>query len=334
VRITDVVGLRLEARNFLLWPRSGIGDAHLDNVVVGAGLSFGFGAKGHDADQDGIPDRKDQCPGTPLGCLADVTGCPIDSDGDGVCNGLDKCPDTRKGAKVDASGCPLDQDHDGVPDGIDRCPGTPRDCQVDQFGCPADADRDGVCDQFDQCANTVFGCKVDAKGCAIDSDGDGVCDGIDRCPNTPGNVHVDTLGCPRPTAVQAGQNELLDTGMIRVADVSFDATNTKVLPESRPALDVAGEVFSQYPQLLVEIGGHTDSRGSDALNREISLKRANAVRAYLLRKFPSMTLARVSTRGYGGTKPIAPNTTPAGMAKNRRIEFRVLNPDELRRIPR
>jgi outer membrane protein OmpA-like peptidoglycan-associated protein len=64
------------------------------------------------------------------------------------------------------------------------------------------------------------------------------------------------------------------------------------------------------------------------------LKRANAVRAYLLRHFSSMTLARVSTRGYGGTQPIAPNTTAAGQAKNRRIEFRVLNADELKRIPR
>ena len=69
---------------------------------------------GKDSDQDGVADRRDHCPDTPLAARVDSQGCPIDSDGDGVYDGLDQCPKTPAGATVDAKGCPLDSDRDGV----------------------------------------------------------------------------------------------------------------------------------------------------------------------------------------------------------------------------
>jgi OOP family OmpA-OmpF porin len=60
-----------------------------------------------DADHDGVPDSRDNCPNTPKGVAVDAHGCPLDSDGDGVPDYLDKCPNTSAGAKVDADGCPL-----------------------------------------------------------------------------------------------------------------------------------------------------------------------------------------------------------------------------------
>jgi OOP family OmpA-OmpF porin len=89
-----------------------------------------------DSDNDGVPDSRDKCPGTPAGVAVDKDGCPLDSDKDGVPDYLDKCPGTPAGVAVDKDGCPLDSDKDGVPDYLDKCPGTPAGVTVDKDGCP------------------------------------------------------------------------------------------------------------------------------------------------------------------------------------------------------
>ena len=334
VKITDALGLRLEARNVLLVPKDHYKKSHIDNIVAGAGLVFAFGGKDHDSDRDGVNDKRDKCPDTPYGCLVDANGCPIDADGDGVCDGMDQCANTPHGATVDAKGCPKDTDGDRVWDGIDQCPDTPAGCTVDARGCPIDADGDGVCDGVDTCPNTAQGCKVDAKGCPMDSDGDGVCDGLDKCPDTPSGAKVDADGCPVRTEVQQRETELLDTGLIRLQDVKFATAKSDILPESEHALDVVGEVLGKWPQLKIEIGGHCDSRGSDAYNLALSHRRVNSVRAYLLKKFPKLEATQFTTRGYGESQPLVPNTSPENMAQNRRVEFKVLNKEVLKQIKR
>jgi OOP family OmpA-OmpF porin len=88
-----------------------------------------------DADNDGVVDSKDQCPGTAAGMKVDDKGCALDSDGDGVVDSSDKCPNTPAGAKVDANGCELDSDGDGVVDSRDDCPNTPAGATVTDAGC-------------------------------------------------------------------------------------------------------------------------------------------------------------------------------------------------------
>jgi len=331
VRFTDVIGLRLEARNVLWVPKTDFKKAHIDDKIVGAGLSFAFGASDGDADGDGVKDKRDKCPGTPVGCKVDANGCPIDSDGDGVCDGNDQCADTPRGATVDAKGCPGDQDGDGVWNGIDQCADTPKGCTVDARGCPTDSDGDGVCDGVDTCPNTPKGCTVDAKGCPTDSDGDGVCDGLDKCPDTPRGARVESDGCP-PSEVRQRETELLDTGLIRLQDVKFETAKADILPESHHSLDVVGEVLSKWTQLKIEVGGHCDSRGSDAYNLALSQRRVASVRAYLLEHFPKLQGTQLVARGYGESQPLVPNTSPANMAQNRRVEFKVLNREILKQI--
>jgi OOP family OmpA-OmpF porin len=327
--INDKTSFRLEARNVLNVQRTHWGEANKADQQYWAGLTFSLGGAPKDADADGVPDKKDKCPATPAGATVDANGCPSDSDGDGVWDGLDKCPGTPKGATVDASGCPKDTDGDGVYDGLDQCPDTPKGATVDAKGCPNDSDRDGVLDGLDKCPNSPAGAKVDASGCPVDSDGDGVFDGLDKCPNTASGAKVDADGCP--IVVTERETELLDTGMIRLQGVNFETGKSDILPESFGILDDVGAILRKWPQLQIEVGGHTDSRGTTASNQSLSESRANAVRAYLLAKFPDIQAAQMTAKGYGESKPIAPNKGVANLAKNRRVEFVVLNKDVLRK---
>jgi OOP family OmpA-OmpF porin len=192
-----------------------------------------------------------------------------------------------------------------------------------------DTDGDGVPDGIDQCANTQTGVKVDEKGCPIDSDGDGIPDGIDQCPNTPAGARVDANGCPIEIAEK--ETELLETGMIRVNDINFDTGKAVIPPDANDRLDVIGQTLSKWPELKIEVGGHTDARGAAKANQTLSEQRAQAVRQYLIDKFPDLHPDQITAVGYGESKPIAPNTTALNLAKNRRVEFKVLNKDVLKK---
>jgi OOP family OmpA-OmpF porin len=137
-------------------------------------------------------------------------------------------------------------------------------------------------------------------------------DSADRCPDTPRGVAVDEKGCPREPVVLRG--------------VEF-ATNSATLTEgSRPILDAVAEDLRQHLQVRVELQGHTDSRGADAYNLELSQRRAESVRDYLIAQGVNAT--RLEAKGYGETQPIADNATKAGQAENRRVSMRAIaNPN-------
>jgi OmpA-OmpF porin, OOP family len=233
----------------------------------------------------------------------------VDSDGDGVNDDLDRCPNTPAGTPVDSNGCPLDDDGDGVSNDADKCPGTPAGAKVDANGCEPDSDGDGVADSRDQCPNTPAGAKVDEKGCELDDDADGIVNSEDKCPNTPKGERVDATGCPF-------NKELLLQG------VKFETNSADLLPESIPVLDRAVATLKRYPELKVEVAGHTDSRGSDAYNLQLSDRRAATVLKYLQDNGASNTL---TSKGYGEREPIASNTSEDGRLQNRRVVLRILN---------
>jgi OOP family OmpA-OmpF porin len=230
---------------------------------------------------------------------------------------------------VDKRGCELDEDMDGVADGLDRCAGTPKGATVDAEGCTHDADADGIWDGIDQCPITPTGCTVNPNGCPTDYDQDGICDGLDQCPDSPVAAKVDRTGCP--IVVSDKETQLLETGMIRLQNINFDTGRAAILPESESVLDEVGNILARWPELKIEVGGHTDSRGSPAKNTELSRARARAVMGYLLSKFPELNSNQFTTAGYGASRPIAPNGTVLGRAKNRRVEFKVLNKEALKR---
>jgi OmpA-OmpF porin, OOP family len=304
------------------------------------GIAFNFGCS-KDSDKDGVPDKRDKCPNTPKGVKVNANGCPIDSDGDGVADYLDKCPGTQKGVTVDANGCILDSDGDGVADYLDKCPGTPKDVKVDANGCPFDSDGDGVADYLDKCPDTPKGTKVDAKGCSLDSDGDGVADYLDKCPNTPANVKVDAAGCPpdkdgdgipdyldkcpdvKGTAANKGcpevKKEVQEVFQKALQGIQFETGKDVIRPGSFPILNNVVSIMKENKEYNLIINGHTDNVGKPDANMTLSQKRAEAVKAYLVKN--GVEQNRLNSFGYGDTKPVADNKTPEGRAKNRRVEF-------------
>jgi len=165
-----------------------------------------------------------------------------------------------------------------------------------------DSDGDGVTDDLDRCPDTPKGVTVDSKGCPLDSDGDGVADYLDKCPNTPKGATVDARGCWTYAAV-----------------VMYDINSAEIKSEAYPMLDEAVSILKKNPEIKVEIDGHTDNTGSAAYNMNLSERRAKAVMKYFVDK--GVEAERLSTKGFGFTKPAASNKTKEGRAKNRRVEL-------------
>lgn len=240
---------------------------------------------------------------------------PVDSDGDGVIDALDKCSNTPAGIAVDMDGCPLDGDKDGVADYLDKCPNTAAGAAVGTDGCPLDADNDGVADDLDKCPNTPAGVAVGTDGCPLDADNDGVADYLDRCPNTPAGVKVNADGCPEE-AVKAAAERFCSKPAIIAIQFDFDKADIKA--KYYDELKTLGDFLMYFPKAQGEISGHADSIGGKAYNVNLSQKRADSVKKYLVDTF-NVDTDRITTKGYGESKPIASNKTKAGRAKNRRM---------------
>ncbi len=257
-----------------------------------------------DDDNDGVPNSKDACAATPAGAKVDAKGCEVDSDGDGLVDSKDQCPYSDPNTKINPqTGCEYDDDNDTVPNSKDLCPNTPAGAQVDVKGCELDDDHDGVVNSKDKCAFTPEGAKVDANGCELDSDGDGVVDSLDECPNTPqGVIKVDDKGCLQEVNLS----------------ITFKPGSTEVNGDSLQNIRKFAEFLNAAPIYDVKIVGYTDSTGSAAANKRLSLQRAKKVKELLIAAGVDAT--RISVEGRGEADPIASNATKEGRAKNRRIE--------------
>lgn len=322
IPLSRMAALRLEGRAVLTAgsnapPTPG---GRATNIIVSLGVSF-FAREmpPRDSDSDQIPDRFDRCASTPSGLLVDATGCPRDTDGDGVFDGLDRCPATDEASGVDEQGCALDSDGDGVPNQLDRCSGTQAGMQVETDGCPPDADRDGVPDVRDRCADTPADARVAATGCPLDSDDDGVPDHLDRCPNTAADQAIDEVGCPVLFEEVAGERQPL---VLR--GVNFELGQAVLTPESFAILEQVAASLVVHVEVRAEVAGHTDALGTEALNRALSLARAETVRGFLVSR--GVAAERLLARGYGTSQPAASNSTDEGRARNRRVELRLIEP--------
>lgn len=177
----------------------------------------------------------------------------------------------------------LDSDGDGIPDPQDRCPGepeTPNGIQ-DEDGCPE-----------------------------LDGDGDGVLDFADACPGTPAGVAVGPDGCPLAEEIRAS---------LVLEGVTFVTASAELTPQAHEVLTGVAASLKAYPEVRVEVQGHTDAIGSAVANRALSQARAESVRAFLIES--GIAADRIAAVGYGEDYPVAPNDTEEGRARNRRVEL-------------
>jgi len=227
----------------------------------------------------------------------------IDTDGDGIVDGYDRCPGTKPGTTVDSGGCEqdprleehlrlaheltTDNDLDGVPNNVDRCPNTPTNTPVNSLGCPADTDGDGIYDIDDTCPDTPPGSIVNAAGCLMIMNG------------SPARIKDSRIG---------GLGLLLE----------FHPGKASILPEFEADLDKAANFIGMHPDEYFYIDGHTDSVGPDEVNIELSIKRAENVRNWLITRY-HIAGERLIARGFGERQPIADNSTQEGRNQNRRV---------------
>jgi OOP family OmpA-OmpF porin len=288
-----------------------------------------------DRDGDGIKDDVDKCPDDPedFDGFEDEDGCPDpDNDRDGIPDVDDKCPDIPedKDGIDDEDGCPEgeknDRDGDGIPDNLDKCPDEPEDFDnfQDEDGCPdPDNDGDGILDVDDLCPNDPEDKDgfEDQDGCPDpDNDKDRIPDKDDKCPNEPEtyNGFEDEDGCP-----DRGRVVVTDTSIEILDVIYFEYDKAVIKSVSYPILDAVAATMQGNPSIqLIEIQGHTDERGDDAYNLDLSDRRAKAVQKYLTDK--GVDEKRLTAQGYGETQPLDRRHNEAAWAKNRRVAFLIL----------
>jgi outer membrane protein OmpA-like peptidoglycan-associated protein len=239
-------------------------------------------------------------------------------------------PDVRAFAAIGFYQRDNDRDKDGIPDDEDACPDVPG--IKENHGCPdVDSDGDGIPDRLDKCPHEPEDKDgwQDADGCPDpDNDGDGIPDEKDECPNDPEtfNGYKDDDGCPdqidKPALVVVKREK------IEINDKIFFAYDSDlILPKSYELLDAVAKVIDEHKEIpAIFIEGHTDSDGPDDYNMQLSDRRAKSVMRYLVEK--GVEQSRLKAKGFGETQPIAPNDSEENKAKNRRVEFKIVQLDD------
>ncbi len=257
-----------------------------------------------------------------------------DTDGDGLNDGVEVKQYHTDPLKADTDGDGLndgdevnkyrtdplkaDTDGDGLSDGA----------EVNQYHSDplkTDTDGDGLSD-----GDEVN--KYHTDPTKADTDGDGLNDGaeVNQYHTDPLKIDTDGGGMADGAEIKAGKNPLdpkddlwdLSKGKkIVMHGINFATNKSKILPESEWILEKARASMAANPDATVIISGHTDSVGKDEANRNLSLKRAQAVKDWLVSK--GISADRMKVVGKGASEPVASNDTEDGKAQNRRIEFLV-----------
>lgn len=191
-----------------------------------------------------------------------------------------------------------------------------------------DSDQDGVADYLDQ-EKSAPNANVNSKGKTIvpekevivvvqpapetDRDGDGIRDEIDVCPDEAGIMA--NKGCPE---IKQAVREVISHAL---EQVQFKENTSELVPESYSVLNEMATILIENPGYLVEIHGHTDSRGTYEANQALSEIRCEAVKSYLVRQ--GVDGSRLEIFGHGEMEPVTSNLLAPGRARNRRVEFRI-----------
>jgi outer membrane protein OmpA-like peptidoglycan-associated protein len=227
-----------------------------------------------------------------------------------------------------------DTDRDGVRDDVDQCADTPRGTVVNASGCPP-VNTDSIAAAERAAAERAAAERAAAERAAAErARADSVAaaeraraDSVAAAERAAAQAVRDSAA--RAAGISAAQIQALRDSLRKLSEnananivlpgVNF-ATGTATLTQSsRFILDEVAATLSENPDIRVEVAGHTDNTGGRALNERLSRQRAESVKNYLVTK--GIAADRMTTAGYAWDRPVAPNTTRAGRALNRRTEL-------------
>lgn len=299
-------------------------DKDMDGIGKCEEEKLGTSPRNPDTDGDGLTDgeevlvykTKPLLADTDLDGLSDFDEVkkyktdPLNADTDG--DGLNDGEEVNKYKTVPLK---VDTDNDGLSDGDEVI-------KYNTDPLNADTDGDGLGDGEE--VSTYLTSPI-----LKDTDGDGLSDYDEVMTYKTNPLIKDSDGgtIDDGTEVTRGTNPLdADDDVVKVGvpiileGITFSKTKADIKPESENTLRKALQTLETYPDISVEISGYTDNVGSDRSNQRLSEKRANAVRDWLVRQ--GVDPNRITAKGYGESNPVAPNDTPEGKQKNRRIEFK------------
>jgi outer membrane protein OmpA-like peptidoglycan-associated protein len=209
----------------------------------------------------------------------------------------------------------------------------------------ADTDQDGLNDNEEITKYKTDPLKADSDGEGLndgdeikkyktdplktDTDGDGLYDGEEVMKHKTDPLKKDTDGGSiddlteiiRGTNPLDANDDVIKIGVpIVLEGVTFESNKADITPESSQILRTALKTLTTYPEIQVEISGHTDNVGSKKTNTKLSQRRADSVRNWLIER--GIDSGRIVAKGYGPDVPIVPNDSPDNKRKNRRIEFK------------
>ncbi len=302
------------------------------------GLGIHFGAK-KDSDGDGIPDKKDKAPydAEDFDGFQDNDGIPDpDNDNDGILDVYDKAPNDPEDFDgfQDNDGIPdPDNDNDGILDIYDKAPNDPEDFDgfQDNDGIPdPDNDNDGIPDIRDMAPGTDETVRngIDTRETYNDyEDEDGVPDVKPETPKPeepkPEQPKPEEPKPEQPKPEEPKPEAALDMEKDLVLHVvHFETNYYKISAADKLLLDAVAAGLKKFPNVRLQVQGHTDSTGPLDFNTRLAVNRAQVVKDYLVSK--GIAASRLEVKGFGPDKPVDTNDTVEGRAANRRTDFIIL----------
>ena len=207
----------------------------------------------------------------------------------------------------------LDVDNDNITDDLDLCDNSLKENNIMPYGCKKvgfDSDKDGIIDSNDICPLTPLSVKVDANGCGLDLDNDGIKDYEDKCLDTPSGYEVDTFGCAVSVTLQ----------------INFKRNSVDIPYSADKDIQELVDFLKRKKDYKIVVIGHTNSRGSEAYNLELSKKRAKAIRDVIIEN--GISSSRIAYEGRGESDPLYDNSTEEGFNANRRVEIKLIKIDK------
>ncbi len=247
----------------------------------------------------------------------DLAGLDPDPDGDGILTVVDVCPfepELVNGVR-DADGCPE------APAVLALLGQDGGQSSLPQIPTYTDEDGDGIDLQRDICPNDPEDLDgfEDEDGCPDhDEDEDGIADHLDRCPRVAENIdgYQDEDGCPDSSSKQV---------LEYATGITFETASDRLRASSLPVMDQVMAVLWQYPEGTLRVEGHTDDQGPAQANLDLSSRRCQTIKDWLVER--GIEPDRIQVRGFGESRPVDTNTTPEGRARNRRVEITLMHPE-------